>query len=127
MYSPAAWPPCQAKIAPVKARPMLIHTADSMAASLVVGVRRPVDQQQVDDEQDRDQRQEGEPDPDGNVEAGEVLGYPTTRKLGRRGTRPHQATSPYHGESEASPRKDRGRLGGGQSTSRTPRAAALAA
>src|ERR671912_1966905 len=37
MYSPAAWPPCQANTAPVKATPMLIHTADSMAASLVVG------------------------------------------------------------------------------------------
>src|SRR5262245_8665857 len=37
MYSPAAWPPCQANTAPVKARPMLIHTADSIAASLVVG------------------------------------------------------------------------------------------
>src|SRR4029453_2470841 len=37
MSSPAAWPPCQAKIAPVKATPMLIHTADSIAASLVVG------------------------------------------------------------------------------------------
>ena len=37
MYSPAACPPCQAKITPVNATPMLIHTADSMAASLVVG------------------------------------------------------------------------------------------
>src|SRR5829696_7601588 len=37
MYSPAAWPPCQAKMTPVKATPMLIHTADSMAASFVVG------------------------------------------------------------------------------------------
>jgi hypothetical protein len=37
MYSPAAWPPCQPKITPVKATPMLIQTADSMAASLVEG------------------------------------------------------------------------------------------
>src|SRR5512132_695399 len=37
MYSPAAWPPCQANTAPVNASPMLIHTADSMAASFVVG------------------------------------------------------------------------------------------
>jgi hypothetical protein len=37
MYSVDACPPCQAKITPVKATPMLIHTADSMAASLVVG------------------------------------------------------------------------------------------
>src|SRR5215471_11772501 len=37
MYSVAAGPPCQKKITPVKATPMLIHTADSMAACLVVG------------------------------------------------------------------------------------------
>jgi hypothetical protein len=37
MYSVAACPPCQAKITPVKATPMLIHTADSTAASLVLG------------------------------------------------------------------------------------------
>jgi hypothetical protein len=37
MYSPAAWPPCQKNTTPVNATPMLIHTADSMAASLVVG------------------------------------------------------------------------------------------
>src|SRR5918995_3556065 len=37
MYSPAACPPCHAKITPVKATPIEIHTADSMAASLVEG------------------------------------------------------------------------------------------
>src|SRR5919197_1795804 len=37
MSSPAAWPPCHQKTKAVKARPMLIHTADSMAASLVDG------------------------------------------------------------------------------------------
>src|SRR5918994_5102813 len=37
MYSVAAGPPCQARMTKVKARPMLIQTADSMAASLVLG------------------------------------------------------------------------------------------
>lgn len=36
MYSPAACPPCQAKITPVNATPMAIHTDDSIAASLNV-------------------------------------------------------------------------------------------
>src|SRR4029450_13802663 len=37
MYSVPAGPPCQKNITPVKATPMLIQTADSIAASLVVG------------------------------------------------------------------------------------------
>src|SRR5262245_21498301 len=37
MYSVAAGLPCQNHITPVNASPMLIHTADSMAASFVVG------------------------------------------------------------------------------------------
>jgi hypothetical protein len=37
MYSVAAWPPCHQNMTPVKATPMPIHAADSMAASLVVG------------------------------------------------------------------------------------------
>src|SRR5918994_4878213 len=37
MYSVAAWPPCQPRTTNVKARPMPIHTADSMAASFVEG------------------------------------------------------------------------------------------
>src|SRR5690606_26223042 len=37
MYSVAAWPPCHQYMTPVKATPMPIHAADSIAASFVVG------------------------------------------------------------------------------------------
>ena len=66
---------------PVKARPIEIQTADSIAASLMRDdVRRAVHEQQVDDDERGDEPEQGEPVPRLDVEVGEVV----AGLLGRR-------------------------------------------
>ena len=91
MYSPAAGPPCQANMTTVKATPMLIHTADSMAASLEVGacgVRWTSSRSTISSTEMN--ARNADPGPERDVEAGEVA--VGDRRLGRQ-----------HGETKRTP------------------------
>ena len=61
-YSPAAWPPCHRSTTRPNARPIAIHTALSIAASLIGDdVRLAVEHEQVDEQQRGDEREEARP------------------------------------------------------------------
>ena len=71
---------------PVKARPIEIQTADSIAASLKRDdVRGAVDEQQVDDDERGDEPEQREPVPRLDVEVGEVRRGPRRRLGGEAG------------------------------------------